>query len=403
MEKTKMFKWLSVVLVVAIIFTLAGCSTANQATESASPSQSAAASAAPSAAAASASESASESASATPSTESAIQEGDVTNYSEGFDMTKDGFVIGFSNSYNGNTYRQTEEDLFKQLADQLKEAGVISDYTIVESNQDNATQVSQIQSLVLKGVDAIIVDPGSPTALNSAIEGAKDAGIPVIIVNGGPVTTDACYQINFDYKAAIRPAAQYVVDRLGGKGNVIISRGIAGVEADTQFYEGMMEVFNANPGIEVVAEVYSQWTGSVAQQQIASVLPSLDKVDAIIGEGGDSYGAIQAFLAAGREVPLVVLGNRGNDLSWWANEYEKNGYETYSWVTNPGIAAAALYVACDILRGNEVPQTMNVGSITITTDDLKANIDYYKAMDADAIANQIYTYKWVQENLYTQG
>lgn len=104
-----------------------------------------------------------------------------------FDTSADGIVLGFSNSYNGNSYRQKEEALFYELADQLKAMGVLKDYIVTESNSDNATQASQIQSLILKGVDAIIVDPGSPTALNSAIEEAWDAGVPCVIVNGGPV------------------------------------------------------------------------------------------------------------------------------------------------------------------------------------------------------------------------
>lgn len=116
------------------------------------------------------------------------------------------------------------------------------------------------------------------------------------------------------------PAAQYVADRLGGKGNVLISRGIAGVPSDTGFYEGMREVLDQYPDIKIVAEVYSEWTGSIAQKEIASVLPSLDQVDAVLGEGGDGYGAVMAFEAANREVPLIIGGNRGNFMTWWAQE-----------------------------------------------------------------------------------
>lgn len=320
-----------------------------------------------------------------------------------FDTSADGIVLGFSNSYNGNSYRQKEEALFYELADQLKAMGVLKDYIVTESNSDNATQASQIQSLILKGVDAIIVDPGSPTALNSAIEEAWDAGVPCVIVNGGPVTTDKCYQINFDYKGSIMPAAQYVADRLGGKGNVLISRGIAGVPSDTGFYEGMREVLDQYPDIKIVAEVYSEWTGSIAQKEIASVLPSLDQVDAVLGEGGDGYGAVMAFEAANREVPLIIGGNRGNFMTWWAQEYEENGYETMSWTTSPAIAAAGIFVACDLVRGKtDVPLSMDIPGYIITQEDMIANIETYKNMEADDIAGELYDYDWVQNTLYTQ-
>ena len=99
-----------------------------------------------------------------------------------------GFVIGFSNSYGGNTYRQTMEALFRKLADSMVADGTLKSYKMLQSNNNVATQVSQIESLILEGVNAIIIDPGSGSGLNGAIDKAVSAGIPVVIVNDGPVT-----------------------------------------------------------------------------------------------------------------------------------------------------------------------------------------------------------------------
>ncbi|MDC7226823.1 MAG: substrate-binding domain-containing protein [Spirochaetales bacterium] len=314
----------------------------------------------------------------------------------------DGYVIGFSNSFNGNTYRQAEEAEFIKLADQLVAEGVLADYTILESNQNTATQVSQIESLILDGVDAIIVDPGSASGLNGAIESAVDAGIPVVVVNGGPVTTNAPYQINFPYRKIINVPAQFVADSLDGEGNVIIIRGIAGVPADAEFYAGMMDIFNKYPGINIVGEVYGEWTGSVAQQQVASILPSCPEVDAVIGEGGDAYGAMQAFEAAGREIPLIIGGNRGNFLTWWAAEAKANGYETMSWCTNAWTAALGLYVAIDILDGVDVPKDMEFAGTLGGAYIYQDMIEDYADLAADDIAFVAGTHEWIKENLYTQ-
>ncbi len=312
----------------------------------------------------------------------------------------EGYVIGFSNSFNGNTYRQIEEEEFIKLADQMVADGTLKEYTILESNQDTAKQVAQIESLILDGVDAIVLDPGSAAGLNGAIEKSEEAGIPVIVVNGGPVTTDACYQINFPYEEIISVPAQFVADKLNGEGKVIVIRGIAGVPADDMFNKGVMDVFNQYPGIEVVGEVYGEWTGSVAQQQVASILPSCPEVDAVIGEGGDAYGAVQAFEAAGREVPLVIGGNRGNFLSWWAEKAKTSDYETMSWVTNPWAAACGLYVAVDILNGVEVPRNMefagDIGGAYIYND----TVQQYADLPADGIAFVPGTPEWIRENLY---
>ncbi|MBI9104447.1 MAG: substrate-binding domain-containing protein [Spirochaetales bacterium] len=318
------------------------------------------------------------------------------------DGESDGYVIGFSNSFNGNTYRQAEEAEFIALADQMVADGILKEYTILESNQNTATQVSQIESLILDGVDAIIVDPGSASGLNGAIESAVDAGIPVVVVNGGPVTTDAPYQINFPYQKIINVPAQFVADKLGGEGNVIIIRGIAGVPADQMFYNGMVEIFDKYPGINIVGEVYGEWTGSVAQQQVASILPSCPEVDAVIGEGGDAYGAMQAFEAAGRDIPLIIGGNRGNFLTWWAEEARTNGYETMSWCTNAWTAAVGLYVAVDILDGVDVPKDMDFAGTMGGAYIYQDTIQEYTDLAADDVAFIVGDHQWIKDNLYTQ-
>ena len=81
-----------------------------------------------------------------------------------------GYVIGFSNSYNGNTYRQAMEGYLKEAAEELQKTGEVSEVIFAESNQNNSTQVQQIENFILQGVDAIIIDPGSATALNGAIQ-----------------------------------------------------------------------------------------------------------------------------------------------------------------------------------------------------------------------------------------
>ncbi|WP_248923856.1 ABC transporter substrate-binding protein [Paenibacillus hamazuiensis] len=314
------------------------------------------------------------------------------------DGKKKDIVIGFSNSFNGNSYRQVMENYFKETADEMKKSGEISDYVIVEANNNINQQITQIENLILKKVSAIIVDPGSGTALDGAIAKATAAGIPVIVVNDGPVTSKDAYQINFDLSEITRIQAEYVVKRLNGKGNVIIMRGVAGTEADKQLHEGYTKVFEKYPDIKVVATVNADWTNTVAQTKIAAILPSLPNVDAVVGQGGDDYGAIQAFEAAGKPVPLVTGGNRGNFLTWWSEQNKKNGYTTISVAANPWVATAGLHVAMDILNGKKVPKVMIMPSFTVTQDDLPK----YANLEATAVASPKYDKAWVEANLVNQ-
>ena len=308
-----------------------------------------------------------------------------------------GYVIGFSNSYNGNTYRQAMEGYLKEAAEELQKTGEVSEVIFAESNQNNSTQVQQIENFILQGVDAIIIDPGSATALNGAIQEASDAGIPCIIINDGLVSSEAelCYQINFDTIAQMGYLTEYVCEAIGGKGNIIELRGTAGSEFDNIAHEGVLKVLEKYPDIKVVAEIYTDWTGSKAQSELASVLPTLDKVDGVVTQGGDSYAAVQAFQSAGLDLPIIGGDNRGYFLKWWANEAPE-GYDTVSVSSNPWDGATGLYVAVDILDGMDVPKEMIHPFGIVTKDEVK---DYADVAD-EAICCPTFDRDWVRENLY---
>ncbi|MEY8353986.1 ABC transporter substrate-binding protein [Lachnospiraceae bacterium 54-53] len=309
-----------------------------------------------------------------------------------------GYVIGFSNSYNGNTYRQAMESFLKEAAEDLKKTGEVSEVIFAESNQNNSTQVQQIENFILQGVDAIIIDPGSATALNGAIQEASDAGIPCIIINDGPVSSEAelCYQINFDTIAQMGYLTEYVCEAIGGKGNIIELRGTAGSEFDNIAHEGVLKALEKYPEIKVVAEIYTDWTGSKAQSELASVLPALtEEVDGVVTQGGDSYAAVKAFQSAGLELPVIGGDNRGYFLKWWALEAPE-GYDTVSVSSNPWDGATGLYVAVDILDGKDVPKEM-IHPFGIVTKDEVMN---YTDVADEVIACPTYDRDWVRENLY---
>jgi ribose transport system substrate-binding protein len=316
----------------------------------------------------------------------------------------DGYTIGFSNSFNGNTYRQKMEEYAKSAAEDLTKSGEPTELIFAEANQDNSKQIQQIQSFVLQGVDAIIIDPGSATALTGAVQQATDAGIPVIVVNDGPIESEAknLYQISFDATEQMKTLTDYVAEGMGGKGTMIELRGTEGDAFDAKAHEGVVQSLKAYPDIEVAAEIYTDWTGSKAQTELAGVLPNLvqqyKKIDGVVTQGGDSYAAVQAFQQAGVDLPIIGGDNRGFFLKWWANQAPA-GYDTVSVSANPWVGATGVYVAADVLEGgHDVPNSMTHPTATITKDD----IQQYKDVADEDIATPTYDRAWVRDNLYTK-
>lgn len=311
--------------------------------------------------------------------------------------SKGNFVIALSNSYIGNSWRQQMVSSFTQAATQAKNEGLISGFKVVNADNTASQQISQINDLILQHVSAICIDAASTTALNGVIQKAAQAGIPVFSFDS-VVTAPTAYKVNYNYYGIGVNEAQYVVKRLNGKGNVILDRGIAGTSVDNDWYAGWMSVFKKNPGIKVLGSVWGQWTETTSQSSIAQLLPSLPKVDAILGEGGEIYGAEKAIQAAGRPTPILIGGNRGYFINWWYNENKKNGYQTISESSAPSVGAAAFWLALDKLQDKNVPKSVTMPTVTVTTAELAK----YHGMNNNNVVSPTYTQSWVSTNLLNQ-
>lgn len=320
-----------------------------------------------------------------------------------------GLKIGFSNSYNGNSYRQNLEAGFVNAMEDLKAQGIVNEWIMTVSNNDIATQISDIQSMILANVDAIVLVAGSTTALNDVIKEASDAGIPIISINQGPLESELCYEIVPDWKEIATFLGESTIGLLKEKqatdnvtGNVLIVRGFAGSATDISMYEGYTEILSKYPGLKIAAEVYGDWTHSVALTAIEQALPALPEIDLVLGEGGDGYAAVLAFENAKKEIPIIAAGNRGDFLNWWMKENKENGYDTFSSCGNPtGMGSAAGYLVVEILNGNtdfENSRIMIMPALNITKD----NLFEFEGIGTDAVAGAGATWEQVKTELMTQ-
>ena len=216
---------------------------------------------------------------------------------------------------------------------------------------------------------AIVINAASPTALNGAVKEACDAGITVVSFDG--VVTEPCaWRVAVDFKKMGANEIAYLEKRLPEGGNLLEIRGLAGVSVDDQIHAGIEEAVKANPKFKIVGSVNGDWAQDVAQKAVAGILPSLPEIAAVVTQGGDGYGAAQAFAAAGRPTPIIVMGNRQDELKWWGEQREKNGYETVSTSIAPGVSTLAFWVAQQILDGKDVPKDLTVPFLSVTPETL---------------------------------
>lgn len=99
--------------------------------------------------------------------------------------------IALSNNYAGNSWRQSMLQSWEEATTQAVAEGLVSAAPAYTTSENQATeQAAQIQSLILQGYDAIVVNAASPTALNGAVRQACDAGIVVVSFDG--IVTEPC-------------------------------------------------------------------------------------------------------------------------------------------------------------------------------------------------------------------
>lgn len=278
--------------------------------------------------------------------------------------------IALSNNYAGNSWRQAMLQSWDDITGPAVADGIVAQADAFTTSENQATeQAAQIQNMILQGYDAIVVNAASPTALNGAIKEACDAGLTVVSFDG--IVTEPCaWRIAVDFKEMGRLQVEYLAGRIPEGGNLLEIRGLAGVFVDDEISAGIHQGVEEFPQFEIVGAVHGDWAQDVAQKAVAGILPSLPDIVGVVTQGGDGYGAAQAFKAAGRDTPLIVLGNRQDEMAWWAEQRDANGYETMSVSIAPGVASLAFWVAQQILDGAEVPKDLSVPFLKVTQDTL---------------------------------
>lgn len=314
---------------------------------------------------------------------------------------KKNYTIALSDSYIGNAWRKAMVAAWTQTAKQAEAKGYIKSYRVDIASENTASaQISQIDSLILAHVNAIDIDSASPTALNSAITKACNAGIKVVVFDS--LASAPCeYNLSDPFALWGGDLAKTVVTALHGHGNVILVQGVVGSQPNAVAIAAQKKVLAKYPGIHVVATVDGGAADSTTESAVAAVLPSLGKVQGVIAQEGVA-GAIAAFKAAGRPIPAVPFSTDGQSLRIWAGLLKKDPSFTASALnTDPGQGSAALWESVLLLegqkvRGKPIPHNLSWPLINVTRSTLQS---WLKVTSPTAVTTYLWTLDQVQAGI----
>jgi len=263
------------------------------------------------------------------------------------------YVIGLSNGYYGNAARVQLEAEVKALAAQPAYKKRIKNIIFNNAGTSVAKQIAAVDQMIAQKVDAIILDSNSLTGLNPAIATAHKAGIPVIASND-KVSSPLAYQVETVGKKFGATMMAGFAKLLGGKGNIVILRGLPGNAVDGEEAAGFHSVLKKYPKIHVLKETYGQWDDGQAQKVMADLLSRYQNIDGVFTEGGMQQGVVRAYQAAHRDF-VPISGTDENGFACQVKQYNSKGLRGVQVSTALWADAVALKQALDVLAGKKVP------------------------------------------------
>lgn len=197
--------------------------------------------------------------------------------------------------------------LRENMSKKAKQDGISLQFE--DARNDVVKQLNQVQSFISQNVDAVIVNPVDTAATRNLIESATKAGIPLVFVNRKPddgKLPAGVVTVTSNDREAGHLQAQYIADKLGGKGQVTILLGELSNNSTQVRTAGFKEILAKYPGIKIVEEQTGMWLRDKGMDLTSNWLLAGKEIDAILSNNDEmAIGAAMALKQAGKQGVLV--------------------------------------------------------------------------------------------------
>jgi ribose transport system substrate-binding protein len=218
--------------------------------------------------------------------------------------------VAFSQANNAEPYRAAQNELMEKLFAADPDVRLV----ISDAQQDNSKQVAQVETFIRQKPDLLIVAPNERAALTAVMGQAMEAGIPVICLERDILQPNYTTYVHSDNVTIGRMAGEFIVQSLTRrfgkpKGNIVVMRGLLGVEGEINRDRGAREVFARYPEIHIVADPVADWIQAKAKDRMTEVLRAQPHIDVVYAHNDPM--AVGAYLAAkelGRDKEMIFVG-----------------------------------------------------------------------------------------------
>ena len=282
---------------------------------------------------------------------------------------KDEYVIGVTIPNMQNESNAVYAEAMQKYADELGNVKLL----VTDGAGSAENQVSQCETFATQGVDAVILCPYDAQGCVPAAQACVDAGIPVLTskVEIADQSLVSCYVGADDFNGG-QIEMQYIADKLGGKGNIVVLEGPTGISAATRRMDGINDVLRKYPDIKVLHTQPADWDRNLAMQTMENWLQLGEQIDAVVAHNDEmALGAYDALKDAGKEKEVPVIGIDAIDAA--LESVKAGGLTATVFQDVEGIARKAVDVALEIAQGKPVDENSYIDYVLIDS----SNIDEY--------------------------
>ncbi|OPA90372.1 rhizopine-binding protein [Pseudomonas fluorescens] len=279
--------------------------------------------------------------------------------------------IGVSMSAFDDTFlTYLREDMDKQAKSYPKGDGVQLQFE--DARADVVKQLSQVENFISQKVDAIIVNPVDTASTANIIKAATAAKIPLVFVNRRPdqkdLPKDVVAVVSDDVEAG-KLQMQYIAEKLGGKGKIVILLGDLANNSTTNRTKGVKEVLAKYPDIKIEQEQTGIWLRDRGMTLVNDWLTQGRDFNAVLANNDEmAIGAAMALKSAGKK-GVLIAGVDGTPDG--LNAITKGDMTVSAFQDAKGQADKSVDAARKMARNEPVEQNVVIPFQLITPDNVK--------------------------------
>lgn len=250
---------------------------------------------------------------------------------------------------------------------QEKYKDLFKDFFVTAANFDPSKQISDVEDLLSKKIDLLFIEPAAEAPLTAIVDKALNQGIPVVLAStrvNTPNYTTFVYRNNVQVGYLY---ADYIGQKINGKGNVVLLMGFAGSSYAEDVLRGTRQGLSKYPDIKEVGMTNANWSPTDGKKAMEAFIQANPQIDGVISDGGQmGLGAVDALVDANRPIPPITA----DGWNAWLRRAKELNIPFFSVSGDAALSLTCVDQAVKILKGEPIVRNIEYPVVTFEEKDI---------------------------------